>query len=123
VKPLEYSVMVQRLFKATGFSEKAASLLHAAVGIAGEAGEILDCVKKVWAYGKPLDLDHLVEELGDIEFYLEAARQAIGVSREDVLNANQIKLAKRYPDLRYSDSHAQLRLDKESTAEVKGDTK
>lgn len=115
MKAQAYSAMVQKLFKATGFNEQSAPLLHAAVGVAGEAGEILDCVKKVWANGKLLDLDHLVEELGDIEFYLEAVRQAVGVSRDEVLSSNQIKLVKRYPDLRYSDSLAQLRLDKEST--------
>lgn len=108
-----YPDMVQSLFKTTGMDQKAEAMLHAAVGIAGEAGELLDAIKKVWAYGKPLDMEGVVEELGDLEFYLEALRQQIQVAREHVLQANQEKLAKRYPDGVYSDLHAQSRLDKE----------
>lgn len=110
-----YVNMVQSLFKTKDFNVAAEGAMHAAVGIAGEAGELLDAVKKVWAYGKPIDLENAIEELGDIEFYMEALRQQIGVIREQVLQANQEKLAKRYPGLRYSDSLAQRRLDKEST--------
>lgn len=110
-----YVNMVLSLFKTKDFNGAADGLMHAAVGVAGEAGELLDAVKKVWAYGKPLDLENAIEELGDLEFYMEALRQQIGVSREQVLQANQEKLAKRYPGLRYSDSLAQQRLDKEST--------
>lgn len=110
-----YVNMVQSLFKTKDFNVAAEGAMHAAVGIAGEAGELLDAVKKVWAYGKPIDLENAIEELGDLEFYMEALRQQIGVSREQVLQANQDKLAKRYPSLRYSDSLAQRRLDKEST--------
>lgn len=107
-----YPDMVKTLFKTKGFNADADGMLHAAVGVAGEAGELLDAVKKVWAYGKVLDYENAIEELGDLEFYMEALRQQIGVSREDVLQANQEKLAKRYPGFRYSDSHAQARLDK-----------
>lgn len=110
-----YVNMVQSLFKTKDFNVAAEGAMHAAVGIAGEAGELLDAVKKVWAYGKPLDRENAIEELGDLEFYMEALRQQIGVSREQVLQANQEKLAKRYPGLRYSNSLAQQRLDKEST--------
>ena len=113
---VQYPDMVKTLFKTKGFNADADGMLHAAVGVAGEAGELLDAVKKVWAYGKVLDYENAIEELGDLEFYMEALRQQIGVSREDVLHANQEKLAKRYPNFRYSDSHAQARLDKaEST--------
>lgn len=108
----QYPDMVKTLFKTQGFNAEADAMLHAAVGVAGEAGELLDAVKKVWAYGKVLDYENAIEELGDLEFYMEALRQQIGVSREDVLQANQEKLAKRYPGFRYSDSHAQARLDK-----------
>lgn len=86
-------------------------LMHCAVGISGEAGELLDAVKKLWVYGKPLDLVNAVEELGDIEFYLEAMRSLLGVSRGQVLYANMEKLRKRYPE-KYSDELAIARMDK-----------
>ncbi len=86
-------------------------LMHAAVGIAGEAGELLDAVKKQWVYNKPLDMVNMVEELGDLEFYMEALRQNLGLSREVILLQNIEKLKHRYPD-GYSDAAAQARADK-----------
>lgn len=85
--------------------------MHAAIGIAGEAGEVLDAVKKMWVYNKPLDIENLIEELGDIEFYMQALRSLINVSRPDVLRANISKLRKRYPT-GYTDALAIARLDK-----------
>lgn len=86
-------------------------LAHMAIGVSTEAGEILDCVKKNLCYNKPLDKVNLIEELGDMEFYLEALRQAIGVSREEILQANIEKLDKRYAD-RFTNAEAEARADK-----------
>lgn len=93
------------------FTEHKASVLHATIGICGEAGELLDTVKKYFAYNKDLDLENIVEELGDIEFYLQALRDELQLSREDIINANIEKLSKRYPTA-FSNELAQLRLDK-----------
>jgi NTP pyrophosphatase (non-canonical NTP hydrolase) len=89
-----------------------ANLMHMAIGISGEAGELLDAVKKRVIYRKDLDRTNVVEELGDLEFYLEGLRQAVGVTREECLQANIDKLRKRYEGLQYSDQAAQLRSDK-----------
>lgn len=107
--PEVYEAFVAQMFIKRSTGED--GLLHASVGIAGEAGEILDAVKKTWVYGKPLDRENLIEELGDIEFYAQALRSLIGVSREDVIAANMAKLRKRYPQ-GYTDQHAIARLDK-----------
>lgn len=88
-------------------------LWHAMTGVVSEAGEALDEVKKYMAYsGRELNRDHLLEELGDIEFYLAAARQAIGATREEVLAANRAKLDARYSAGRFSDAEAIARNDK-----------
>lgn len=94
-----------------------ATLMHAAVGIAGEAGELLDATKKAWVYNKPLDRENMLEELGDMFFYVVKAMQMLGFSLNDVIKKNQDKLAKRYPQGVYSDQHAQARLDKSPTGE------
>lgn len=88
-----------------------ANLIHMILGISGEAGELLDAVKKHTMYGKPLDIDNVIEELGDIEFYLEGIRQHLAVSRATILKRNQEKLTKRYP-VSYSDQAAIARADK-----------
>ena len=85
--------------------------LHMAIGVSGEAGELLDTIKKFAIYQKPLDFTNLVEELGDIEFYLEGIRQAFSLDRDDILKANIVKLRKRYGD-KYSNLAAQVRADK-----------
>lgn len=89
-----------------------ADLLHMAVGVSGEAGELLDAVKKATIYNKPLDHQNMIEELGDLEFYMSRIRQLLGVSRDDVLEANYAKLSKRYNSGSYSNEQAQQRADK-----------
>ncbi len=87
-------------------------LLHAAIGIAGEAGELLDAVRKHVFDGQPLDEDNVIEELGDLCFYLEAAMQVMNAFRYEIEQENQAKLSKRYEG-GYSDQQAQERKDKQ----------
>lgn len=85
---------------------------HMATGACSEAGELLDAVKKYVCYNKPLDRENVVEELGDIEFYLEGLRAKLLITREEVLEYNIQKLLRRYPDATYSNADAQARKDK-----------
>lgn len=114
---VEYSDMVSRLAKpghkiAEEMTPKNAHMIHMAVGISGEAGELLDAVKKAVIYQKDLDVENVIEELGDLEFYMEGLRQGLGITREQCLNSNIEKLSKRYHSLGYTDKHAAERLDK-----------
>lgn len=88
-----------------------AHAIHMAIGIAGESGELLDAIKKHVIYNKPLDRDNVVEELGDLEFYMEGLRQGLGISREETIQGNIAKLGVRYAN-GYSDKAAQERADK-----------
>jgi len=96
-----------------GLSPAKANALHMAVGVAGEAGELLDGIKKYVIYGKPLDQTNIIEELGDLEFYMEGLRAELGISRNETLVANKHKLlGKRYASGKYSDQQAIERADK-----------
>lgn len=88
------------------------NILHMTIGISGEAGELLDAVKKHVIYNKPLDRENMLEELGDLEYYMEGLRQCLGATREEIVALNIAKLSKRYPGLSYSDAAAQARADK-----------
>jgi NTP pyrophosphatase (non-canonical NTP hydrolase) len=88
-------------------------LIHAVMGIVGEAGELLDGVKKHVIYDKALDRENVIEELGDMEFYMEQLRQRLGLTREETLEANIAKLRVRYEGLQYSDAAAHARADKQ----------
>ena len=90
-----------------------AHLNHMAMLLAGESGELVDAIKKHTIYGKELDMMNVIEELGDIEFALEAIRAALTIGREEVLFANADKLVDRYPTGEFSNEHAQKRLDKQ----------
>lgn len=95
-----------------GLTPKTAHELHMAVGVSGEAGELLDAVKKSSIYGKPIDRENVVEELGDLEFYMEGLRQSLNITRDECLVHNMKKLGKRYESGRYTDAQAQARADK-----------
>lgn len=107
----KYEVFVNGKFKSMPSAKE--DLLHAVMGIAGEAGEVLDAIKKHYFYNKPLDLENVIEELGDIEFYMQAMRMCLGLDRKDILIANMVKLSKRYGSGSYSDAQAQARADKQ----------
>ena len=113
----EFADMVDALAKPgyaiiQGLTSVSADCLHMAIGVSGEAGELLDAVKKYAIYEKPLDCKNVVEELGDLEFYMQGLRAALGISRNDCLRANIAKLSKRYPSGGYSNEQAQQRADK-----------
>ncbi len=73
-------------------------LLHGAIGLATEAGELLDAIKRALYYGGTLDKPNLVEELGDLEWYMAVIRDALGVDQEEVQRINIAKLRARYPE-------------------------
>ena len=68
------------------------------MGLAGEAGEACDMIKKVVFHDKPLNRDGLIKELGDVRWYLEYLCIALGTTIEEVQAANNAKLVDRYPN-------------------------
>ena len=96
-----------------GNNPAACHWLHMAVGISGEAGELLDAVKKAVIYQRPLDRENVVEELGDLRFYMAGLMNALNISEMELLYATNAKLARRYPQGGYSDAQAQARADKD----------
>jgi NTP pyrophosphatase (non-canonical NTP hydrolase) len=115
---LEHNEMVKALAKPgddilVSLTASQCHLLHMAIGVSGEAGELIDAIKKNAIYEKPLDLENVIEELGDLEFYMAGLRHGLGITREQCLNANIEKLAKRYSDKKYSNAQAQDRADKQ----------
>ncbi len=81
-----------------GTRTHADQLSNMALGLAGEAGETADMLKKHLFHGKPLDADEVVKELGDVLWYVAGMATAIGASLDDIAHRNVDKLRKRYPD-------------------------
>jgi NTP pyrophosphatase (non-canonical NTP hydrolase) len=74
-----------------------AKLVHYTLGLGGEAGELLDAVKKSIRDGKAIDRVNLVEEAGDCLWYLTNLLSALDSSLEEAMQMNITKLNKRYP--------------------------
>ena len=78
---------------------KEIGLMYTTLGLAGEAGEIANKVKKVLRDDKGVLSDDkrlaIIDELGDVLFYVGALASELGVSLEDVAKSNNLKLASR----------------------------
>ncbi len=79
-------------------SSQSRSITVAALGLSGESGEISDRVKKYISQGHPLGIANVLEELGDILWYVALAADYLGVPMEEIAHLNLIKLKKRYPN-------------------------
>lgn len=90
-------------------------LVHGALLITSEAGEVADAIKKHVAYGRELDVTHLAEELGDSCWAINLLITKLGLTWEQVLAGNIAKLEARYPDLKFSAEHA---TDRNKEAEI-----
>lgn len=114
-KDREYTTVIDRLQQ----NHTLFRSLHAVIGLAGEVGEAVDAVKKAVMYGKPLDLNNIKEESGDILWYMSLLLDSIGSSFEEVMQMNHDKLEKRYPG-GFTEAKAIARADKTEETEKSG---
>lgn len=73
-------------------------LLHAMIGMCTESGEIQDQLKKHIFYGKQIDKTNLVEEIGDLLWYVGVMSSELGVDISEAMEKNIAKLRARYGD-------------------------
>lgn len=109
----DYAKFVHQLTKDLGHD---GNLNHAALGVASDGGEFVDAIKAHTIYGKSLDLVNLVEEAGDVMFFLQMALNQFGLTLQDAADVNRIKLGTRY-HRGYNDADA-IKRDKAAEREV-----
>lgn len=73
-------------------------LLNGAMGLNGEAGEVIDILKKHIFQGHGLDKEHIAKELGDCLWYIAIAAKGAGYTLDEIAGMNKEKLRSRYPD-------------------------
>lgn len=83
-------------------------MLHGAIGAVTESGELIDALKKTIYYGKPLDKVNIVEEVGDIMWYLALILRELDMTFEDAAQININKLRSRFGE-KFSEFDAQNR--------------
>ena len=73
-------------------------VLNGCMGMCGESGECMDILKKHMMQGHAFDREKLIDELGDVFWYVAEAATGLGVTLDEVAQHNIDKLRKRYPD-------------------------
>jgi|TARA_R110000822_G_scaffold8681_2_gene34047 NTP pyrophosphatase (non-canonical NTP hydrolase) len=83
----------QEFARSTAIYPTACKVTYPTLGLCGEAGEVAEKVKKYMRDGKSLDGVGL--ELGDVLWYISALADDLGVTLEEVAQANVDKLKSR----------------------------
>ena len=89
----------QELAKRTSRKDISADehLFNGILGLAGESGECADLMKKhYYQDGRVIYVD-MIDELGDVLWYVAEAASALDVTLESIAQHNIDKLKKRYP--------------------------
>ena len=89
----------QALTTASSTGDEFKDVMHWVLGITGEAGEIAEKIKKIVRdkNGVISDSDkaELSSEIGDVLWYLAVLSHELGLSFEDIADANLVKLKSR----------------------------
>ncbi|HCC83240.1 TPA: hypothetical protein DEP96_00140 [Candidatus Uhrbacteria bacterium] len=74
--------------------------IYPTLGLAGEAGEVANVVKKMWrAHEGEIDAEHrkmIADELGDVLWYMAQLATELHVSLADIVRLNLAKIRARY---------------------------
>lgn len=87
------------------FSNENIQLFHAGLGMATEAGEVLEQLRNHIFDDKALDKINLAEECGDMAWYMAIISRVVGQSFGEIFYRNIAKLKARYP-LKFSTENA-----------------
>jgi len=81
------------------YPNKGDNLYYPALGLAGEAGEVCEKIKKIYRDKKGIvskkDKEELAKELGDVLWYVATLASEIDVCLSDIAEANLDKLQSR----------------------------
>lgn len=74
------------------------SILISCMGLAGEAGEVVDYLKKVYGHGHQYNHEKLIDELGDVLWYIADIAHKHNIDMGAIAERNIKKLRDRYPE-------------------------
>lgn len=96
----EYQVAAARtlIVNPGEFSKSDLMVVWNAIGLAGEAGEVAELVKKGVFHRHEIDTGKLFKELGDVLWYVACMCTCLGMDLGEVMQGNIDKLKERYPN-------------------------
>ncbi|MBP3905770.1 MAG: nucleoside triphosphate pyrophosphohydrolase family protein [Peptostreptococcaceae bacterium] len=68
------------------------------MGLAGEIGEVIDIMKKHIYQGKELDITDVIEEVGDVLWYIANFCNVNNITMDECMESNIKKLRERFPN-------------------------
>lgn len=94
----QYQRAAARTLRRKGKATDVLAVSVAALGLAGETGEVCDLLKKWIGHGHTFELKDLEKELGDVLWYVAALATLHKLSLTSIARTNIAKLKKRYPN-------------------------
>ncbi|HEY3993734.1 MAG TPA: nucleoside triphosphate pyrophosphohydrolase family protein [Ktedonobacteraceae bacterium] len=94
---MEHAEYAKEVHRTCSIEDHRELLTLTALGIAGEAGEVVDIIKKVLYHAHELDTSELCKEMGDLFWYMTLLCETVGLTLDNVMQANVEKLRQRYP--------------------------
>lgn len=102
--------------ESTIYNQQNPRILHAAMGLVTESAELMDAVKKASFYGRDLDIINILEESGDILWYLAILYNELGSNFESEMSRVINKLQSRFPEKFTKENAYDRDLEKERAA-------
>ena len=93
------------------FNPPETEILVWGLGIAGEAGDVAGCIKKLYAHNNNQE-QGIKENLGDTMWYVAMICNYFNWDLQEVLQENINKLKKRYPDGKFTVEDARRKGDR-----------
>lgn len=112
VKYLSFVKSIEKPGEDISLESQQKRMVHACMGLSGETGEVVDILKKHVIYGKELDKAKVIEECGDVLYYMAVLLDTVGSDIDTALFENYKKLSARYYKGAYSNDQAIERKDK-----------
>lgn len=94
---MDFNEYQEKALITAGVKEKDKLILNGVMGLAGESGECVDMMKKHLFQGHELNREKLLDELGDVLWYIAITAEGLGYRLEEIATYNIDKLHKRYP--------------------------
>jgi NTP pyrophosphatase (non-canonical NTP hydrolase) len=92
----EYQKNAISTAKKWGDNEESLRLAYYGLGLTGEAGEVVEAIKKHLSGSKTLDPENMKRELGDVLWYLNALASYFNFELNDIAETNVAKVKARH---------------------------